>query len=150
MDLMWLVLFHLPVVLVVHILSTCERRGNCPHCQACFPLLLRKVHLRRPFRKEARPEVIRLLRLCSLPSLLCGHCSAHVSPLLITRCRRPRERCQTRDRTPSSGRDRHFFELQMHILKAGGGHAHLLKSPPPPIFFVPLKWHSCNCLSFLV
>lgn len=63
------VFFHLPVVLVVHVLSAWERRRSCPHCQECFPLLLRKVFLRCPFQKGVRPVIIHLLRLCSLPSM---------------------------------------------------------------------------------
>lgn len=133
------VFFHLPVVLVVHVLSARERRRSCPHCQECLPLLLRKVFLRCPFQKDVRPELLSVCCGC-VPSLLCGHCFAHVSPLLITSCRYPCERCQTCDGTPSSGCDRLFLELQKHILKAGGGHAHLLKIPPlPPYFFSCLK-----------
>lgn len=146
---MWLVLFHLPVVLVVHILSTWERRRNCPHCQACFPLLLRKVHLRRPFRKEARPEVIRLPRLCSLPSLW---------PLLRTRFTVTDHKVPTPPWKMPNTWQNSIVGPRPTLLRVTNaqpesrrGSRTSFEIPLPPLFFfVPLKWHSCNCLSFLV
>lgn len=102
---------------------------------------------------HSKKVFVQLLSICCgcVPSLLCGHCFAHVSLLLITSCRYPCERCQTCNGTPSSGCDRLFLELQKHILKAGGGHAHLLNIPPPPqpfFFFRALKTAFMQLLIF--